>query len=142
MKIKLATLALSLGILTLSSCKKKEVADETITYEVFVTNAARNSTIEYTNESGGKDLAVLTTGSFSKSYTIKSNASKITYGISLSCYSKYVTGSSTTFQPQDVTINIKEDDKVVKTISKSGSSDIYISSSEINASLPSATKYK
>lgn len=135
------TLILGLGLISLNSCKKKEVADETITYEVTVTNPDRSSTIEYVNSSGGKDLAVITS-SYSKSFTVKSNTSKVNYGMSLSCYAKYVSGSSTTFQPQEITINIKEDDKVVKTISKSGSSDIYISSSDFNASLPTATKYK
>ena len=142
MKSKLFLATVLCSTLFIGSCKKKEVADVTISYEVTLSNPSRNATIEYINDSGGEDLAVVNTSTFTKSFTVKSNATKVTYGMYLTCYSKYVSGSSTDFQSQTVTIDIKEDDKVIKTITRSGSSNIYINSSEINASLPSATKYK
>jgi C4-type Zn-finger protein len=49
---------------------------------------------------------------------------------------------SGTPQPQTIIINIKEDDKVIKTLTKSGTASIYINNGDISASLPSATKYK
>ena len=141
-KITVLSLAFALVSFTFSSCKKREVADVTITYEVLLSNPARTATMTYVNSTGGNDLDFLTTSSFTKSYTVKSSSTKVNYGISLNCYQKNVTGSSTSFQPQDITINIKEDDKVIKTLTRSGSASIYIYSGDISASLPSATKYK
>lgn len=142
MKTKVLLMSAICISLFISSCKKKDVADETITYEVTLSNPSRTAYMEFGNETGGKDAANANTSSFTKSYTVKSNASKQTYALSLSCYAKYVSGSTTQFQNQSITVNIKEDDKVIKTITKSGSSDLYIYSSEISASLPTATKYK
>jgi hypothetical protein len=141
-KITVLSLAFALLSFTFSSCKKREIADVTITYEVLLSNPARTASITYVNSTGGTDIQGITTSSFTKSYTVKSSSEKVNYGISLNCYSKYVTGSVTTYQPQDVTINIKEDDKVIKTLTRSGSASIYIYSGDISASLPSATKYK
>ena len=141
-KITVLSLAFALVSFTFSSCKKKEVADVTITYEVLLSNPARTASITYVNSTGGTDIQGITTSSFTKSYTVKSSSEKVNYGLSLNCYSKYVTGSTTTYQPQDVTINIKEDDKVIKTLTRSQTGSIYIYSSDISASLPSATKYK
>jgi len=142
MKTKLLLTSAVCISLFISSCKKKEVADETITYEVTLSNPNRTAYMEFANETGGNDAANVNTTSFTKSYTVKSSASKQTYALSLSCYAKYVTGSTTQYQSQSITVNIKEDDKVIKTITKTGSSDLYIYSSEISASLPTATKYK
>lgn len=142
MKTKLFLTLLIAALFSFSSCKKTTVADETVTYRVTLSNPDRTASITYYNETGGQDMAIVNTPSFTQSFTIKSNATKKTFALTLSCYSKYVTGSSTSFQPQTVTVDILEDDKVMKTITRSGSSSIYIYSSEISASLPTATKYK
>jgi hypothetical protein len=138
-KITVLSLAFALVSFTFSSCKKREVADVTITYEVLLSNPARTATMTYVNSTGGNDLDFLTTSSFTKSYTVKSSSTKVNYDLYLTCYSKIVSGTP---QPQTIIINIKEDDKVIKTLTKSGTASIYINNGDISASLPSATKYK
>ncbi len=142
MKTKFLFLTITLSTLVLNSCKTKEVADETISYEVILSNPNREAYIEYANQSGGNDIEIVNTANFKKTYTVKSNVAKQNYKMSVSCYAKYVEGSSTQFQAQTITVNILEDDKVVKTKTISGSSNLDIYSSEVTASLPTAIKYK
>jgi hypothetical protein len=133
----------AMGLLMLiNSCKKKEVDDVTITYDVSISNTKRAAYIEIVNSSGGRDVEVVNQNNFTRSYTVKSNVTKLAYSVDLYCYSKLVNGSSTNYEPQSITINIKEDDKVIKTVTRSGSASIFISSSDITADLPTAVKYK
>ena len=137
-KITVLSIAFSLLAITFSSCKKREIADVTITYEVLLSNPARQATMTYVNSTGGSDYDVLRTNSFTKSYTVKSSSTKVKYDLYLTC-PMLVSGTS---QPQTVTINIKEDDKVIKTLTRSGTASISIYYGDISASLPSATVYK
>lgn len=127
--------------IVLFGCKKSEVDDVTISYEVTISNVNRPVTIYFNNETGGEDIFELTTTSFSKSYVMKSDKAKSTFKIRASCYT-YQTPNTNIYESQTITLKILEDNVVKQTKTVSGSSVINSFDNEIKADLPSVIKYK
>ena len=140
---KLTIAILAISALFFTACKKKEVADVTVTYKVTLSNPNREFYIRYINETGGTDQEVISTASWTKTFTIKSDVDKVPFELWGACYAEEVPGSSTQYQPQSVTLSIMEDDATIDTKTVSGTSSIYIDSyeDEVYAELPSAVKY-
>jgi hypothetical protein len=114
----------------------KEVADIEIKYEFTATNPNKYIDVTYVNSTGGNDEANDNrTTYWSKTYTVKSDAVKQFYKMTVYMYSY----SSTSNTDQTVRANIIADGKVVATKEVSGSA---FNSFSITAELPTAIKYK
>lgn len=139
-------LVIALSILSLTACKKREVDDVTIKYEVTISNPNRPVHIYYKNDTGDEDQDYITsTTTFTKSYVIKSDKAKDDFYVDFSCGSSY-NSNTQSYESQTITVKLYEDDKVRDQDTWSGSA--YLSSwhtydtKEVADSLPSAIKYK
>jgi len=133
-KIILTTLALSLVLI---SCKKVQVAEVAIRYEVEATNTARNYSVYFSNTMNGEDVKrdvdkIL----FSKEIFVMSDEAPKDYFLSVECLEDKIGNTQ-----QQITTRIYEDDILIIERFTGGSSDITESRTEVSAFLPTGVKY-
>lgn len=132
-----------LQTLILLSCKKQEVDEEEIEYQVSITNLKRPCTIKYVDENGKYQTEQLTNLNLSKSFMIESNAVKQEYTISVNC-PKVNTGleGNVNYEYQQIDLKIIEDGKIVASQILKGIEDLVLVDEEFQIILPTSVKYK
>lgn len=120
------------------SCKKREVADVTIKYEISATTAGRPYTIYYSNLTDAYDVEqnyanVL----FTESFDIPSNSSVKTFSLKASCPESYPNSIS-----QVLHLKIYEDNVLIADKRIGGSAYISFDDTYVSADLPTKIKYK
>ncbi len=132
-------LILFIGLsITIICCRKKEVADVTIKYEILLLNSSRPCAIIYQSvSSGGVDtIRNFANLSYHYSFIIPSNKQKAEYVLKAFCPQH-----PTSCVLQTLTLRIFEDDKMVAEQIHSGPATFYSSTTIVSAELPSRTKY-
>jgi len=135
--IAIGLIAIIIPVITVS-CKKKEVADVTIKYEITATTSVRPYTIYYSNLTDAFDVEQnYSNVSFTQSFEIPSNSEIKTYSLEASCPESYPNSVS-----QVLHLKIYEDDELIVDKRIGGSAYISYDDTHISADLPTRIKYK
>jgi hypothetical protein len=133
-KIIVTFLALSL---VLVSCKKMQIAEVTIRYEVEAISSIRDYSVYFSNEIDGEDVKRnVNSFLFIKEIFVLSNEQPKDYFLSVECLEDLVGNTQ-----QQITTRIYEDNVLIIERFTGGSSDIMEGRTEISAYLPTGIKY-
>ena len=133
-KISIAILALSLALV---SCKKMQIAEVTIRYEVEATSNIRDYSVYFSNEIDGEDVKRnVNSFLFVKEIFVLSNEQPKDYFLSVECLEDLVGNTQ-----QQITTRIYEDGILITERFTGGSSDITEGRTGISAYLPTGIKY-
>lgn len=130
----LIALALSLALI---SCKKEQIAEVTIRYEVEASSTIRDYSVYFSNELNGEDVKRnVKNFLFIKEIFVLSDELPKDYFLSVECLEDLVGNTQ-----QQITTRIYEDDVLIIERFTGGSSDITEGRTEISAYLPTGIKY-
>lgn len=133
-KIYLFTLALSLIFV---SCRKSQIVDVTIRYEVEAMSSIRDYSVYFSNEINGEDVVRNANNFlFTKKIYVPSDESPKDYFLSVECLEDRLSNSQ-----QQITTRIYEDGILIVERFTGGTSDITENRTEISAFLPTGIKY-